>query len=109
MITAGLKLTQSGGIAILDEDRLMFNVEMQKIANGARYSNVDELDDLVGVMDKFGLKVGDVGTWALDGWDGAAGGHVNVLAGGIQTEVWSPPTGRPTWCPTRGCRATAAG
>ncbi|MCX4957553.1 carbamoyltransferase N-terminal domain-containing protein [Streptomyces virginiae] len=91
MITAGLKLTQSGGIAILDEDRLMFNVEMQKIANGARYSNVDELDDLVGVMDKFGLKVGDVGTWALDGWDGAAGGHVNVLAGGIRTEVLVAP------------------
>ncbi|MFD5066115.1 carbamoyltransferase N-terminal domain-containing protein, partial [Streptomyces sp. NPDC058394] len=91
MITAGLKLTQSGGIAILDEDRLVFNVEMQKIANGARYSNVDELDDLVGVMDKFGLKVGDVDTWALDGWDGATGGRVDVLAGGIRTEVLVAP------------------
>src|SRR5581483_582922 len=84
MITAGLKLTPSGGIALLDEDRLVFNVEMQKIANGARYSNVDELDDLVGVMGGFGFGLGDVGVWAVDGWDGAENGRVKVRAGGVR-------------------------
>jgi carbamoyltransferase len=87
MITAGLKLTQSGGIALLDDDRLAFNIEMQKIANGARYSNVDELDDLVTIMSRFGFSLGDVGKWAVDGWDGATNGQVSVLSGGIRTEL----------------------
>ncbi|MEV0232688.1 carbamoyltransferase N-terminal domain-containing protein [Nonomuraea sp. NPDC050786] len=91
MITAGLKLTQSGGIALLDEDRLVCNIEMQKIANGARYSNVDELDDLVTIMSNFGAGLGDVGRWALDGWDGAENGHVSVLSGGVRTEVLVAP------------------
>ena len=91
MITAGIKLTQSGGIALLDDDRLVCNIEMQKIANGARYSNVDELDDLVGIMSGFGIGVGDVGRWALDGWDGAQNGRVSVLTGGARTEVLVAP------------------
>ncbi|MEW9553627.1 carbamoyltransferase N-terminal domain-containing protein [Nonomuraea sp. NPDC050783] len=91
MITAGVKLTQSGGIALLDEDRLVCNIEMQKIANGARYSNVDELDDLVTIMSTFGVGLGDVGRWALDGWDGAENGHVSVLSGGARTEVLVAP------------------
>jgi carbamoyltransferase len=91
MITAGLKLTQSGGIALLDDNRLVCNVEMQKIANGPRYSNVDELDDLVGIMAGFGVGTGDVGRWALDGWDGAANGHVSVLTGGTRTELLVAP------------------
>ncbi|MFG3578701.1 carbamoyltransferase N-terminal domain-containing protein [Micromonospora chersina] len=91
MITAGLKLTQSGGIALLDNDRLVFNIEMQKIANGARYSNVDELDDLVTIMSRFGFGLGDVGRWAVDGWDGATNGHVPVLTGGTRCELLVAP------------------
>jgi carbamoyltransferase len=87
MMTAGLKLTQSGGIALLDEDRLEFNIEMQKIANGARYSDVEQLDDLVTIMSKFGLSLGDVGMWAVDGWDGATNGHVSVRSGDVRTEL----------------------
>jgi carbamoyltransferase len=91
MITAGVKLTQSGGIALLDGDTLLGNIEMQKIANGKRYSAVDELDDLVTIMSGLGLRVGDVGRWALDGWDGAASGRVPVLSGGAQTEIVVAP------------------
>ncbi|MER7273826.1 carbamoyltransferase N-terminal domain-containing protein [Dactylosporangium sp. NPDC000244] len=91
MITAGLKLTQSGGIALLDGDRLAFNIEMQKIGNGARYSNVDELDDLAAIMGRFGYQLGDVATWAVDGWDGARHGRVSLLSGGVPTEVLVAP------------------
>jgi carbamoyltransferase len=91
MITAGLKLTQSGGIALLDENRLVCNIEMQKIANGPRYSNVDELDDLVTIMAKFGLAPGDIGHWALDGWDGAGNSVVPVLSSGARTEIIVAP------------------
>ncbi|MEU3054380.1 carbamoyltransferase N-terminal domain-containing protein [Streptomyces griseus] len=87
MITAGLKLTQSGGIALLNDDRLEFNIEMQKIANGARYSNVDELDDLATIASSFGYQLGDIDKWAVDGWDGATEGRVSLLSGGKPTEL----------------------
>ena len=91
MITAGLKLTQSGGIALLNDNRLEFNIEMQKLANGARYSNVDELDDLVTVMSDFGFQLGDIAKWAVDGWDGAENGRVSLLSGGAPTELLVAP------------------
>jgi carbamoyltransferase len=91
MITAGLKLTQSGGIALLNDDRLEFNIEMQKIANGVRYGNVDEIDDLITITSKFGYQLGDIGKWAVDGWDGAINGRVSLLSGGSPTELLVAP------------------
>lgn len=64
---------------------------MQKIANGARYSNVDEMDDLVTIMSGFGYQLGDIGKWAVDGWDGAAEGRVKLLSGGTPTELVVAP------------------
>ncbi|SEM56591.1 carbamoyltransferase N-terminal domain-containing protein [Streptacidiphilus jiangxiensis] len=91
MITAGLKLTQSGGIALLNDGKLEFNIEMQKLANGARYSNVDELDDLVGILGGFGYRLDDIGTWAVDGWDGAEFGRLARLSGGSPVELLVAP------------------
>ena len=42
-ITCGVKLTQSGGVALFQDDVLEFNVEAQKLENNRRYSDVDDL------------------------------------------------------------------
>ncbi|MFE9632482.1 carbamoyltransferase N-terminal domain-containing protein [Streptomyces sp. NPDC006463] len=91
MITAGLKLTQSGGVALLNGDKLEFNVEMQKLDNGRRYSNVDELDDITKILARYGYAVGDVGQWVIDGWDGAVNGHVSTLSGGVPLDLMVAP------------------
>ncbi|GAA3453619.1 carbamoyltransferase N-terminal domain-containing protein [Dactylosporangium matsuzakiense] len=78
MITAGLKFTQSGGLALLDDDRLVFNIEMQKLDNNSRYSNFDDLALVPKLLADYGYSVNDVDHWVVDGWDGARNGHVKV-------------------------------
>jgi carbamoyltransferase len=91
MITAGLKLTQSGGLALLNGNRLEFHVEMQKLANNRRYSDFDDLDLVPGLLEEYGYKVGDVDQWVVDGWDGAVNGHVSYRSGGRTTELLVAP------------------
>lgn len=43
MIVAGVKLTQSGGISLLRDGKLEFNIEIQKLDNNLRYSDVEDL------------------------------------------------------------------
>ncbi|MEU4550789.1 carbamoyltransferase N-terminal domain-containing protein [Micromonospora violae] len=73
-ITCGVKLTQSGGVALFHDDVLEFNVEAQKLENNRRYSDVDDLTLIARILGDFGYKISDVDQWALDGWDGAIHG-----------------------------------
>lgn len=81
MITGGLKLTQSGGIALIEDGELQFNIEVQKLDNNPRYSDVDDARILPRLLSDFGYDVSDVGQWAIDGWDGSARGSVALLDG----------------------------
>ncbi|WP_344506644.1 carbamoyltransferase N-terminal domain-containing protein [Dactylosporangium maewongense] len=89
MITAGLKFTQSGGIALIDGDRLEFNIEMQKLDNNSRYSNFDDLQLVPRILADHGYQVSDVDHWVVDGWDGARNGHIKVqtIAGAVDLTV----------------------
>jgi carbamoyltransferase len=91
MITAGLKLTQSGGIALLNEDRLEFNIEMQKLGNNRRYSDFDDLDLLPSLLGEYGYKVTDVDHWVIDGWDGSVSGHALARINGLPVDVRVAP------------------
>ncbi|HUC57456.1 MAG TPA: carbamoyltransferase N-terminal domain-containing protein [Streptosporangiaceae bacterium] len=91
MITAGLKLTQSGGIALLNDGKLEFNVELQKLANNRRYCDVDELNDIVSVLADNGCRVNDIEQWVIDGWDGSGYGHVERTTGGMPFELRLAP------------------
>ena len=90
-ITCGVKLTQSGGVALFEDDRLVFNVEAQKLGNGRRYSDVDDLGLIDQILGDFGYKVGDIGQWALDGWDGKVNGHAERANGGSPVDVLLAP------------------
>ncbi|WBO65110.1 carbamoyltransferase N-terminal domain-containing protein [Streptomyces camelliae] len=70
MIICGLKLTHDGAVALLDDDTLVFSVEIEKIANGRRYSEISDLDIVPRILGDFGYKVEDVDEWVVDGWDG---------------------------------------
>lgn len=68
MITAGLKLTRSGGIALIRDGRLEFNIEVQKVANNPLRSWVDDLEIVPRLLAGRHYEVTDVDAWAIDGW-----------------------------------------
>ncbi|GAA2577052.1 carbamoyltransferase N-terminal domain-containing protein [Dactylosporangium fulvum] len=70
MIICGLKLTHDGAVAVLDGDRLVFSMEMEKRANGRRYSAIEDLRHVADILADFGYTVDDVDEWVIDGWDG---------------------------------------
>jgi carbamoyltransferase len=91
MITCGLKLTQSGGVALLEDDELLFNVEVQKVDNNPRYSYVRDLEFVPRVLADFGYTAEDVDHWVVDGWDGARTGTVPVRSGGVPLDITVAP------------------
>ncbi|ORT57360.1 carbamoyltransferase N-terminal domain-containing protein [Streptomyces sp. CB03238] len=70
MIICGLKLTHDGAVALLEDDRLVFSVEMEKIGNNPRYSEVTDAGIVAEILAGFGYRVEDVDHWVVDGWDG---------------------------------------
>ena len=91
MITAGIKLTQSGGLALLNGEKLEFNLEMQKLGNNRRYSDFDDLRLIPKLLDEYGYRVSDVDNWVIDGWDGAKKGRVRVQTDSGTTELLVAP------------------
>lgn len=91
MITAGVKFTQSGGIALVDGDDLVFHIEMQKLANNSRYSDFDDLRLIPGLVREYGYEVSDVDHWVVDGWDGARKGRIDVHTEEGLTEILVAP------------------
>ncbi|CAL9575990.1 hypothetical protein SUDANB95_04896 [Actinosynnema sp. ALI-1.44] len=76
MITCGLKLTHDGAVALLDDGRLVFSVEVEKLDNNLRYSSVPDMAVVTRVLADFGCRPSDVDEWVIDGWDGSARGSV---------------------------------
>jgi carbamoyltransferase len=91
MITGGLKLTQSGGLALLNDDRLEFNIEVQKLDNNPRYSNVNDVEVVPRILGEYGYRVNDVDQWVIDGWDGSVNGRVCTANAGTPMEVLVAP------------------
>jgi carbamoyltransferase len=91
LIICGLKLTHDGAVALLDGDELVFSVEMEKLANGRRYSTVEDLDVVPRVLADFGYAAGDVDEWVIDGWDGDVPGPVSLLDHGDPVDITVGP------------------
>lgn len=91
MIICGLKLTHDGAVALLDGDRLVFSVEIEKLNNNVRYSAVDDLKVVPQLLADFGYQVDDVDEWIIDGWDGDKFGTVKLHNHGVSTELTLAP------------------
>jgi carbamoyltransferase len=78
VVVCGLKLTHDGGVAVLDDARLVFSVEMEKLDNRPRQGRVQDLDVVSRVLADFGYRPSDVDRWVIDGWDGVRAGTVSV-------------------------------
>ncbi len=91
MIICGLKLTHDGSVSLLHDGKLVFCVEMEKIANGARYSQVADLDVVPRLLADFGYELADVDHWVIDGWDGQVTGTAKVDNHGLPVAITTAP------------------
>ena len=71
MVICGLKLTHDGTVALINEDELVFSVEMEKLANAPRNSAIEDLEVIPRVLADFGYAITDVDEWVVDGWSDA--------------------------------------
>ncbi|MEN5196988.1 carbamoyltransferase N-terminal domain-containing protein [Sphingobacterium faecium] len=68
MITCGIKLTHDGAVALFEKNKLIFSVEMEKINNNARFSNISDLESVEEVLKSFNYNIRDVDKFIIDGW-----------------------------------------
>jgi carbamoyltransferase len=87
VIICGLKLTHDGGVALLDESRLVFSVEMEKLNNNHRHCSIEDLGAVRDILADFGYSIADVNEWVVDGWDGDRPGQVSLLNNGMPISI----------------------
>ena len=68
MILCGLTLTHDAGVALIDDGRLIFSVEMEKLRNNERHAHLEELGTIEDVLADHGHVLADVDHLVIDGW-----------------------------------------
>ncbi|MEV0294786.1 carbamoyltransferase N-terminal domain-containing protein [Nocardia sp. NPDC050710] len=87
MKICGLKLTHDAAVALVDDGDLVFSVEIEKLANNGRYSDISDLSIVSEILSSFGYTIFDVDEWVIDGWDGDRGRDLELLDDGRPTVV----------------------
>ncbi|MGN6601357.1 MAG: carbamoyltransferase N-terminal domain-containing protein [Ginsengibacter sp.] len=70
MKICGLKLTHDGAIAVIDGNTLVFSVEMEKIKNNPRYTDISNTAIIKSILRDHGYSVPEIDHFVIDGWGG---------------------------------------
>jgi carbamoyltransferase len=70
MIICGLKLTHDGAVALIEDGKLVFNVELEKLDNNLRYTSIEDTSIISNILNKYGYDLADVDYFGIDGWGG---------------------------------------
>lgn len=73
MIICGVKVSHDGGIAVVDGNRLVFSVEIEKLNNSRRYIGLSDLNLITDILDAENIDAGDIDRFVIDGWFPAPG------------------------------------
>ncbi|MFF5056673.1 carbamoyltransferase N-terminal domain-containing protein [Micromonospora sp. NPDC000663] len=68
MLVCGIKASHDGGVAVIDGNRLLFSIEMEKLDNGLRYSTLGDLQRVGELLAAEGLDLTDIDQFVVDGW-----------------------------------------
>jgi len=99
MLICGLKLTHDGGISLINDGRLLVQIDTEKVANNGRYSSGD-FDSLVNYLDSEGIQASDIDSYAIDGW--------HPVAANVRSEVRTTVDGRWRRLPLAGYAGSAS-
>jgi carbamoyltransferase len=70
MTICGLKLTHDGAVALLEDNKLIFSIEMEKLDNNPRYTSLLDTAMIEKILTDNGYSVSDVDHFVIDGWGG---------------------------------------
>lgn len=70
MVTCGLKLTHDGAISLIDNNKLLFSIEMEKINNNPRFTEILHTKVIGEVLASENCKISDIDLFVVDGWGG---------------------------------------
>lgn len=68
MIICGIKASHDGAVAVVEDGRLRFSVETEKLGNGERYGSLGSLQQVTDILSGEGLSPSDVDQFVVDGW-----------------------------------------
>ncbi|MEV8393560.1 MULTISPECIES: carbamoyltransferase N-terminal domain-containing protein [unclassified Streptomyces] len=94
MLICGIKASHDGGVAVIEDGRLLFSYEIEKLNNGERYSSLGDLECVSEILAAEGLAPADIDQFVVDGWytkDAAGETAVQVNAGGLPVRLRVAP------------------
>jgi carbamoyltransferase len=68
VIICGVKITHDGGVAVIEDGRLIFSVEMEKFGNANRHSRIEDMSQVFDILRAYGYRSSDVDCFSIDGW-----------------------------------------
>lgn len=71
MVICGLKLTHDGSIALIDNGKLIFSIEMEKIKNNKRFTSIEDTSIIAEILREYGYSPSEITHYSIDGWGGS--------------------------------------
>jgi len=78
MLICGLKLTHDGAIAVVEDGKLLFSIEMEKINNNIRFKQIEETSVIEEILTENGIKLEQIDYFVVDGWGGTNQGELAI-------------------------------
>jgi len=70
MKIVGIKLTHDGAVCLIEDDKLIFNIELEKLNNNPRYEMIEETSIIKQILADHGYSISEIDHFAVDGWGG---------------------------------------
>lgn len=90
MRICGLKISHDGGVALVDGNRLVCSVEIEKLENNRRYSPIGCLEQVAEILWRENVDPATVDRFVIDGWWSASPDsppHVESTAAGAAVDL----------------------
>lgn len=68
MVICGIKFTHDGAVALIDDGKLIFNCEVEKLNNNPRYEKLNKVDTVFELLKENGYSKEIVDRFVVDGW-----------------------------------------
>jgi carbamoyltransferase len=68
MLICGIKVSHDAGVAVIEDDKVLFSIEAEKLENGHRYSSLGDLERVAQILKSEGLDPSDIDQFVVDGW-----------------------------------------